>query len=411
MLLWIGFAVLAGGVIAALLWPFLHRTGGVVDAGAADLAVYREQLGAIEAEKDRGLLDTNEIEAARTELARRLLRAAENATKADTPRSGTGESRTPNLAKIAFVLAALVPLVSVATYVGIGSPQLDGQPHAERLKAASNNTSVDELVGLVEARLRQHPEDAQGWEVIAPVYVRAGRFRDAAVAYRNLIRLTGETPRRLSGLVEALILAENGLVVPEARSVLQRLRAIDPQRAEARFWMAIAKEQDGDVKGAIADLEEMLKSAQADASWRQLVEGHVSELKAKGTGEGGTATIPPEQPRPVPDAGSVAAATAQNPVGGASVRGPSEADLGAAGRMSAAERTQMIEKMVAGLAARLEKDGRDLDGWMKLVRAYKVMGRDGDARGAIEKARKSLSGDAGALKSLDELGQALGLGS
>ena len=413
MLLWIGFAVLTGGVIAALLRPFARKASDAVDAGTADLGVYREQPGAIEAERGRGLLDSGEVEAARAELARRLLRAAESAASDSASPAQGDESRAPRLGKLTFILAALVPLASIGIYVALGSPQLAGHPHAERLKAAASSTkSVDDLVGLVEARLRQHPDDVQGWEVLAPVYVRAGRFRDAAVAYRNSIRLAGETPRRLSGLAEALILAENGLVVPEARGALQRLRAVEPERPEARFWMAIAREQDGDVKGALADLEDMLKTAQPDASWRQLVEGHVAELKAKGSGDQAAVTQPQQ---PVPRAEGMPAGVAPPMRGdgpaGASGGGPSGAEIEAASRMSAGERAQMIEKMVAGLAARLEQDGRDLDGWMKLVRAYKVLGRDGDARDAIERAKKGLAGDEVALKSLDEFARSLGLGS
>ncbi|MBL8564727.1 MAG: c-type cytochrome biogenesis protein CcmI [Hyphomicrobiaceae bacterium] len=415
MLLWIGFAVLTGGVIAALLRPLARKASDAVDAGTADLGVYREQLGAIEAEKDRGLLDSSEVEAARTELARRLLRAAESAASDSASPPPRDSGRSSRIGNLTFILAALVPLATVGIYVTLGSPQMAGQPHSERLKAASNTKSVDELVGLVEARLRQQPDDVQGWEVLAPVYVRAGRFRDAAVAYRNSIRLAGETPRRLSGLAEALILAENGLVVPEARGALQRLKAIEPERPEARFWMAIAREQDGDVKGAIADLEDMLKTAQPDASWRQLVEGHVAELKAKGSGDQTAASRPPQPMPSVPrsedaPAGVTAPSRGEGPAG-ASGGGPSGADIEAASRMSAGERAQMIEKMVAGLSARLEKDGRDLDGWMKLVRAYKVMGRDGDARAAFERAKKGLAGDEASLKSLDDLARSLGLGS
>lgn len=387
MLLWIGFAVLAGGVIVALSRPFMRSASSVVDAGTADVAVYRDQIGALEAERDRGLLETSEAEAARAELARRLLRAAENSGAAGATAGGNVLA-----GRLAFVLAALIPMAGVAVYLGVGSPQLPGQPHAERLQASSATRSVEELVGLVEARLRQHPEDVQGWDVIAPVYARANRFRDAAVAYRNAIRLAGETPKRLIGLAEALILAEDGLVGSEARQVVERLRALEPGRAEVKFWTAMAKEQDGDVKGAIGELEALLASAAAEVSWRPAVEARIAELRTR-LGE-----------KPAADA----AATARQGAPGA---GPSQQDVEAAARMTPAEQAAMVERMVEGLAARLAKDGRDAEGWAKLVRAYKVMGQDAKAREALDKARTSLSGDAGALRSIEELGQALGLGS
>ena len=48
--------------------------------------------------------------------------------------------------------------------------------------------------------------------------------------------------------------------------------------------------------------------------------------------------------------------------------------------MSPAERQAMIETMVGRLAAKLEQDGSDLPGWLKLVRAYSVLDRKDDAR-------------------------------
>ncbi len=71
----------------------------------------------------------------------------------------------------------------------------------------------------------------------------------------------------------------------------------------------------------------------------------------------------------------------------------------------------MIARMVQGLAERLEKGGRDLDGWQRLARAYKVMGREADAKAAIAKARANFPGDAAAQTALDELARSLGLGS
>lgn len=415
MLLWIGFALLTAGVVAALLRPLLRRSveddRQPADAHEADVAVYRDQLSEIDADRDRGLVTPQEAESARVELARRLLRAAGGK---DNPSSAGGAKAGADRSKWAvYISGALLPLCAIAVYIATGSPELPGQPHADRVRAASTGRSLEDLVGLVEKRLREHPEDGQGWEVIAPVYVKAGRFREAADAYAQAMRLLGESPKRLLGLSEALILANNGLVVDDARKSLQRLAALDPSRPETAFWLAAAKEQDGDVAGAIADLEKLANSAPSEAPWKPGIESRIAELKEKLSAPAAAGQSAPQASGPAapPQASVSPPAQAAPSTAPALPRGPTAAEMTAAQEMSPEQRTAMIAQMVQGLAARLDKNGKDLDGWQRLARAYKVMGRDDDARAAIAKGRTSFAGDAAAQKQLDELARSLGLGS
>ena len=79
--------------------------------------------------------------------------------------------------------------------------------------------------------------------------------------------------------------------------------------------------------------------------------------------------------------------------------------------MAPEARQQMINNMVEGLAERLKKDGNDLTGWLKLVRAYKVLGRNDDAASALSEARKQFASDEKSLSELNDLAKSLGLGS
>ena len=300
MLLWIGFALLTAGVVAFLARPLMESAGSARSDTSADLSVYRDQLRAIEAEREQGLLEAAEAEAARTEMARRLLRAADRAKENSDVSAGTttsedatqASSRTCSMARpLIYAVSALIPLLSVGVYVLVGSPAVPGNPFAERVAKSNQGRSVDELIGLVEKRLRSQPNDGQGWEVIAPVYMKQQRYDDAARAYANSIRLNGETPDRVAGFAEALVLTNNGLIVPDARRAYQRLLKIAPDRPEPRFWLALAKEQDGDLAGGIADLDGMLKSAPGDAPWRPLVEGKLNEMRTALAG-GGAAKVP-----------------------------------------------------------------------------------------------------------------------
>lgn len=262
-----------------------------------------------------------------------------------------------------LAISAAVPLLALAVYIALGSPGLPGRPAAERTASTSlAGTPVGALVEQVEARLREHPEDGQGWDVIAPVYLRLERFEDAAYAFARAIALLGESAKRLSGLAEAKVMGANGVVGEDARKAFARLLELEPGRPEARFWLAMAKEQDGDLAAAAEDYKMLLAEAPEDAQWRMLV-----------------------QQRLVAVSGSAAAGT------------------------GAQEQRKMIESMVAGLAERLKKDGSDVAGWQRLLQSYTVLGRKDAAAAALGQARKALEGNAKGLAEVEAFANGLGI--
>jgi hypothetical protein len=83
--------------------------------------------------------------------------------------------------------------------------------------------------------------------------------------------------------------------------------------------------------------------------------------------------------------------------------------MAAARDMSEADRGTMVRGMVDRLAARLKQDGSDVEGWLRLVRAYMVMGERDKATSARTEARQAVAGDAERLRQLNEGLKNLGL--
>jgi cytochrome c-type biogenesis protein CcmH len=273
----------------------------------------------------------------------------------------------------------LLPAGAVALYLMLGSPQLPGQPLAWRQGAAAENQSIESLVARVEDHVAHNPEDGRGWEVLAPVYLRLGRFDDAVAAWRNAIRLNGSSAAREARLGEALVAAHNGAVTGEAKAAFGRAAAIDPTDVMARFYLGMAADQDG-------------RHAEAQAIWRDLL-----------------AKAPPD----VPWAAAVRQALAQSapPEAAPSLPGPSAADVAAASRMDPQAQKEMIGGMVARLADRMKQDGSDVEGWLRLLRAYAVLGERDKALAAVADARRALASDPDKLKRVDDLAKELGLQS
>jgi cytochrome c-type biogenesis protein CcmH len=361
-----------------LLRPLARASGNADEVTAAregfDAAVYRDQLAEVDADRARGLIGEAEAEAARIEIARRLL-----ATDGKS-RASEGTSREGAASRAALIgVTVLLPLLALGFYLAYGSPGLPDQPLVSRLQDPANEQNIAALVARVEARLREHPEDGEGWDVIAPVYLGWRHYDDAANAYEQAIRLLGESPARLSGFGQALVLKNDGVVTEDARAALERAVALDKTLLEPRILLAIANEQDGKFAEAVESWRALLETADANAPWRQMVEQRIAFAEAKRDG------------KPLPQ--------------------PSEQDVAAAEAMSPDERQAMIENMVAGLAARLETQGDDLPGWLKLVRAYTVLDRKDEATKALARAKSQFTGNEAAIRELDALAAELGLKS
>jgi cytochrome c-type biogenesis protein CcmH len=390
VLLWIILACLTAIVLLVLLRPLAGVRIDGRSADAFDSAVYRDQLGEIESDRARGLIGGEEAEAARVEIARRLLAADSKAKASGEIASDTGRAKIATIA-----VAVALPLLALGLYFAYGSPRLPDQPLAARLQDPSSDQNLEALVARVEARLREHPEEGEGWDAIAPVYMGWQRYSDAADAYGQAIRLLGESAKRLSGQGQALVLANNGVVTEEARAALGRAVELDQTLLEPRILLAIAKEQDGQFQSAIEDWRALLDKEPADAPWRDMVEKKIATDAAHLSG------------KPVAEAEDAPSQES----GPQSEKGPTASDVAAAQNMSPAERQAMIESMVQGLAAKLQQDGSDLSGWLKLVRAYSVLDRKDDAVKALDRAKTEFSGNAQALQQLDQLAAELGLKS
>ena len=380
MLLGLILAGLTAIVLLVLLRPLAREIEGDATEAASsaregfDAAVYRDQLAEIDADRARGLMGEAEAEAARIEIARRLLATDGKA------RASAGAQREGATARAALIgVMALLPLVALGFYLSYGSPGLPDQPLALRLKDPANEQNIAALVARVEARLREHPEDGEGWDVIAPVYLGWRRYGDAANAYEQAIRLLGPSASRLSSLGQALVLKNDGVVTEEARRALERALTLDKTLLEPRILLSIAKEQDGKFAEAVEAWRALLQTADTNAPWREMVEQRIALAEAKRDGK----------PFPQPSAQDVAAAEAMSP----------------------AERQAVIESMVQGLAARLETQGDDLPGWLKLVRAYSVLDRKDEATKALARAKSQFTGNAAAIRELDALAAELGLKS
>ena len=376
MVLWAILAVLTAIVITVVCLPLVRPKGQQTLSAQSDAQIYKAQLAEIEDERARGIISDSEAEAARIEVSRRLLRSAEKGEKG----SATGSTVKEN--DRALVLASvLVPALALGGYLIYGGPSIPQQPYAARFDNSPEAKRVAEMVERVEERLREHPRDGAGWDVIAPVYLRQQQYHDAVFAFQQALRLNGESAARLEGLGEAMVLRDNGQVNQTARMAFERALQRNPESLKAQFWVAVSDEQDGNYEQAAEAYRNIIEASPEGAPWRMMVGTRLAVVQQQldPTGSGAPA-LSPEAMRSAED-------------------------------MTRQERAQMVENMVAGLAERLEADGNDLDGWLRLMRAYTVLGKSGEAEQAAALARENFKDDPSALERINSAARQLGLQS
>ena len=366
MTLWFVFALMTAAAIFAVLWPLGRRTRLHEDANEA--VVYKDQLAEIDRDAAAGLIGASEADAARVEISRRLLAAA------DSQRDPPVASNTSLRRAAAIVALAGLPLVAIAFYLPLGSPRLGDFPLAQRTRAPDATQPLDNLVAQVEQHLEKNPTDGRGWNVLAPVLAKLGRYDDAVRAYRNSITYSGDSAARRADLGEALAAAAGGVVTSEAKAEFERAIALDADEVKASYFLGLAAEQDGRTAEAASMWRTLLAKAPADAPWRPLVQGALARV-------GGGSTVP----------------------------ALSDDTVAAAKDMNEADRGAMIRGMVERLATRLKQNGDDVEGWLRLVRAYMVMGDRDKAKSALTDARQAVANDAERLRQLNEGLKNLGL--
>jgi len=374
--------VMVAVAASALTIPLVRRHD--VHSRLDTLEVLKGQLAEIEGQIASGVLRDEEADGLRAEIKRRALVEA----RGDEPSPRPIQAR--KLPWLAVGVASLLAAAATALYAALGNPglpsvaPLSAGGDAQQLPQANPHTVADvaSLIGQLEAKMRAHPGDPEGWRMLGWSYMQTGRPGDAATAYARAAALDPKNSDYLSAEGESLTQAAGGQVTPPALSAFRRALALNAGDPRAQYFLAAFKEQQGDHAGAIADWIALLKSAPPGASWTAQVR-EVTQRTAQQYNIDITGKLP--APAQTGEASRPEASSNTMP-------GPTPDQIAGAGRMPEADRMPMIRGMVERLAAELKENPRNEEGWVRLMRARMVLGDAGAAADAYRDARKAFAG-------------------
>ena len=361
ILVWLVFALMTLATAVLLALPLFY-TRKVKNEAVFALAVYRDQIQELNRDAEAGLIDATQAKSAQIEIERRVLALTES------PQWQPGRAPSHGLL---ITAAVALPLLGFGLYLYLGRPELPALPFSAQATAPA---PVSAELAALEADVSARPTDAKAWVALAAGYDAAGRARDAATAYGKAVALGAQDATTLAAQGQALLLANQGEMNEAAAAAFRRAVAVEPCNPTARFFLALGKAQSGDIEGALTDWMALEKDTPPEAPWRATLEDHIAKA-AQRLGK----DVPPELADK--DAASVDAGGAD-----AATPGPSAAEIAAAEAMTPEQREAFVNDMVGRLAEKLKGNPDDLEGWVRLARAYQVLQRMEDARDAWSKA-------------------------
>ena len=347
--------ILCSAATVAVAIPLIRRTEANPENISPELAVYQDQITELDRDLLNGTVNLPEADTARREIQRRLTAAEKTPVKSRPVSAGWRNF------SLLMVVAVLI-VGSVGLYGLLGSPDMRSEPQPPPAAIAEIKGTVAELPAMVlklKARLQQTPNDPEGWRMLGWAQMNLQHFNEAAEAYFKAMGLDPANTEYKSAFVDATVQSAQGIVTPQASKLISEVLEKQPQDSRARFYDALAHEQGGDQSGALDRWVSLLRDTPVDAGWRDHVRQRITEL-GKILNRDVTASL------------------------AATVTPPTFNDQSS----TSTESNAMIAGMVARLAEKLVTDPNNLEGWIQLMRAYRVLNEPAKSKQAMVDALK-----------------------
>ena len=374
---WIFVSIFAIVVALVALWSVsrtisAEKVRAPVDSVSSDIEIYKNQLGEIDADLKRGLIDEESAQEARLELSRNILAAEKEVSK-----STFVGNRNFAMRVIISLGILFVPIVTIGVYALTGNPGVESHPFSELMDANPATLSPSETLVRTEALFARNPDNGKLADELSSAYLVAGRFQDAVNTYVEALRLNGDSAPRLVGYGMALAGYNGGTINDDALKSFEKAAKLAPDDFYPRLFIAEASRQAGKPKEAADGLQAFLDHSPKNSPWRPRVEELIGQLREQAA-----------TPQQLPSSDAKDSNVAKD------ARALKDANAGKDGNAAMeGVSPEMIGQMVNGLAERLQKQPDDLDGWKMLVHSWLVLKDKEKAKAALIDGSKKLPHD------------------
>jgi len=269
---WISGAALAAAALVLLLRPLLFSgKAGTVRRDEANISIYRDQLGELDADLAAGKLAPADHARSRAELEARLLADVASPEAAEPP------AARPAARRRALALGAAVPLFAAALYLAVGNPgalRPGADPHA------FDNEQLASLVERLAAKMRENPDDPEGWRLLGRSYGALGRFPESVEAYAKALARNPRDPDLLADLADTLAMTRGERLQGEPEKLVLRALEIDPEHLKSLALAGTAAFERKDYARAERYWRRMLPLVPAGSEDERQIRGSIDEARS-----------------------------------------------------------------------------------------------------------------------------------
>ncbi len=287
------FWVIAGiFIVAALLFviPALLRSYAPgqedTEREATNINIYRDQIAELAEDLRNDTLSHEQYEASKEELQKRMLQDVS---------TEHGLAKTPVVKRhgiaATVIIFLAVPLLAVYLYTIIGDERgLLSQSHlasATQFHAAGaeegmpdGHAQMKSVMENLVARLRDNPEDIEGWLMLARSYAIMGRFDEASSAYEKLIQMQPENPQFLSDYADVLAMTNNGNLIGKPAELIKQALQIDPNYPKALALAGTVEFENRQFSAAADYWERLLVLIPAESEFAKSISESIAQARS-----------------------------------------------------------------------------------------------------------------------------------
>nr|VFK07227.1 MAG: cytochrome c-type biogenesis protein CcmH [Candidatus Kentron sp. LPFa]VFK23969.1 MAG: cytochrome c-type biogenesis protein CcmH [Candidatus Kentron sp. LPFa] len=273
--------IMTGIGLGFVLPGILGRGGRVAaDRGRLNAAIYRERISDLERQYREKRIDDAEFARFGDEIRRAALSDLEGEGALAAKRDGARTDRW-----VAALVAIAVPMVAFGLYFQLGSPiLLSTMPDAARMdheggQGSLQRPSVEEMVTRLASRLREDPDNPEGWLILARSYMALGRMAEARASFAEALKRWPDNPEVLVGYAKLLARENKGAMAGRPMELVQSALRVAPDFPAALWLAGIAAYQRNDYAGAIEYWERLQKKGGLDEREQRMLAELLAEAR------------------------------------------------------------------------------------------------------------------------------------
>ena len=395
MVFWGIAGVLTLICVILLIWPLLKQSTGRDNSTDYNMKVYEDQLSEVDRDFELGRVNSKELASIKTEIQRRILAENDTTKKYEEPKQFSPSTYIV----FTLIISFAIPSFTIGIYANFGSPALPDIPFSQRTDLTAPNavtktstqekkpneehSGIDDMIANLKEKLRVKPDNIQNWELLGRTLLIKKQYDEAAASLRQAVSIFTNNPELRATYAEALVLAAKGRISREALKQFKLVSKSTPKDPRVRYYLGLADYQQSKIKEALARWNGLFKDTPNNAPWRNLLETRIKQA-SRDLG------IEPDKTNEQLVANAETNSPNQNITGPSILkngfRGPTSEDIRAAQTLSKNDRQAMINNMVQGLAEKLKDNPDNIDGWLRLSRSYKVLGKQKKSIEALKMA-------------------------